>query len=417
MMTVQASQYQKITAESIYQSLMHSAADGIVLSDTDGKIVACNEALTKLTGLSADQILGHQLNTLVEFDQTELSGQSANNHDEASPQFKHMDHAGGDGHESGDSPQAISTVQSTEQLNIAETQAQALLSTDPYLPASATIRMRSGAELLMPTSHLPLCDLKNEIVGYMTIVYIVQVSSVQQAQTEFVSTVSHELRTPLTSIKGFADTILRAGDRLELAQQRRYIGIIKDQADRLTRLVEDLLAVSRLESKRMQLTIRAVDLGQAIQRVLRNLADRAADHRVIVNLPAGLPLVWADADRIEQILTNLIDNAIKYSPPRTTITISARGIDCNPELVEFSVTDEGVGIPTEHISKIFTKFGRLDNPLVRQTEGTGLGLYITRSLVLALGGQIKVESSPGRTTFTVQLLASGLEEQAARGRG
>jgi signal transduction histidine kinase len=116
-------------------------------------------------------------------------------------------------------------------------------------------------------------------------------------------------------------------------------------------------------------------------------------------------------------LTNLIDNAIKYSPAKTSITITARGIDSNPEMVEFSVTDEGVGIPEQHISKIFTKFGRLDNPLVRQTEGTGLGLYITRSLVIALGGQIKVESSPGRTTFTVQLLAAGLEEQAARGRG
>ncbi|MGH9549887.1 MAG: ATP-binding protein, partial [Terriglobales bacterium] len=87
-----------------------------------------------------------------------------------------------------------------------------------------------------------------------------------------------------------------------------------------------------------------------------------------------------------------------------------------PEMVEFSVGDQGVGIPQEHQSEIFTKFSRLDNPLVRQTEGTGLGLYITRSLVLALGGQIKVASSPGRTTFTVQLPAASLEEQAARGR-
>src|SRR5208282_6638905 len=109
--------------------------------------------------------------------------------------------------------------------------------------------------------------------GFVTIVYIVQAHSVQQAQTEFVSTVSHELRTPLTSIKGFADTILRAGDRLESDKQRRYIGIIKEQADRLTRLVEDLLAVSRLESKKMQLTIRAIDLNEAIQRVQRNLTE------------------------------------------------------------------------------------------------------------------------------------------------
>lgn len=414
--TVKASQYQKITAESIFQSLMRNAADGIVLTDLNGKIVACNDALTKLTGLFENQLVGQPLEALVKLNQTEdTANKPTDNGEEPTRSFQHLNQtdsaliANNDGRET-------NWAQPKESLTLDEIQTQSLLSA-PLAPSSATVRMQTGAELMMPTSHLPLSDANDEIVGYMTIVYIVQVSSVQQAQTEFVSTVSHELRTPLTSIKGFADTILRAGDRLDLAQQRRYIGIIKDQADRLTRLVEDLLAVSRLESKKMQLTIRAVDLGQAIQRVLRNLADRAADHRIMVNLPAGLPPVWADADRLEQILTNLIDNAIKYSSLRTTIVISARGIDCNPELVEFSVADEGVGIPKEHISKIFTKFGRLDNPLVRQTEGTGLGLFITRSLVLALGGQIKVESSPGRTTFTVQLLAAGLEEQAARGRG
>jgi signal transduction histidine kinase len=411
-MTVQASQYQKITAESIYQALMRSAEDGIVLSDLTGKIVACNKALVKLTGTTEAQLLGQGLASLVKFDQSQLKDTQVP--DGIRREFEQLDDLG---RPFEDGAKEAGAAQPTPLINTDDGQIQPLLSAVPLLPTSATIRMRTGAEVIMPASHLTLTDQSNETVGYMTIVYIVQVSSVQQAQTEFVSTVSHELRTPLTSIKGFADTILRAGDRLDLAQQRRYIGIIKDQADRLTRLVEDLLAVSRLESRKMQLTIRAVDLGQAIQRVLRNLADKAADHRIIVNLPAGLPPVWADADRIEQILTNLIDNAIKYSPIRTTITISARGIDCNPELVEFSVADEGVGIPEKHVSKIFTKFGRLDNPLVRQTEGTGLGLYITRSLVLALGGQIKVESSTGGTIFTVQLLAAGLEEQAARGRG
>ncbi len=178
----------------------------------------------------------------------------------------------------------------------------------------------------MPASHIPIAGSGSN-QGYLTIVYIVQAHSVQQAQTEFVSTVSHEFRTPLTSIKGFADTILRAGDRLDLTQQRRYVGIIKDQADRLTRLVEDLLAVSRLESKKMQLTIRAMDLNEAVLRVQRNLADKARDHKIVINIPSGLPHVWADADRLEQILTNLIDNAIKYSPPKTTVTVSARDIE------------------------------------------------------------------------------------------
>jgi len=171
-----------------------------------------------------------------------------------------------------------------------------------------------------------------------------------------------------------------------------------------------------LESKKLQLTIRAIDLRDAIERVIQNLSDKGKNHKMAVHVPAGLTPVWCDSDRLEQILTNLIDNAIKYSPAGTTVNVTAKGIQGEPELVEFTVSDQGVGIPEEHIPQVFSKFGRLDNPLVRQTEGTGLGLYITRSLVLALGGQISVASQPGHTTFTVRLPASTLEQQAARGR-
>jgi two-component system phosphate regulon sensor histidine kinase PhoR len=280
----------------------------------------------------------------------------------------------------------------------------------------ATAYGKNGVDMTVPASYLPVTDKDDKEVGSLTVLYVVQSHTVQQAQTEFVSTVSHELRTPLTSIKGFADTILRAGDRLDITQQRRYIDIIKQQADRLTRLVEDLLAVSRLESKKLQLTVRAIDLREAIQRVTHILSEKARNHKINEVIPAGLPLVWADADRLEQILTNLIDNAIKYSPAETTVTVVARDVPGTPEMVEFSVADQGGGIPQEHLPEIFSKFSRLDNPLTRQTEGTGLGLYITRSLVVALGGQIKVTSVPGCTTFTVQLPAASLEMQAARGR-
>lgn len=285
---------------------------------------------------------------------------------------------------------------------------------------NANLISKNGLDVMMPVNHMPLV-LEGKEAGCITVVYIVQASTVQQAQTDFVSTVSHELRTPLTSIKGFADTILRAGERLDGSQQKRYIGIIKDQADRLTRLVEDLLSVSRLESRKLQLTIRAIDLDQAVQRVVRNLSDKGQHHQIVTRIPPALPAVWADADRLEQILTNLIDNAIKYSEPGTTVTVSARAIerasDHTDELVEFAVSDEGGGIPAQQLPEIFNKFSRLDNPLVRQTEGTGLGLYITKSLVLALKGTITVNSQPGQTTFTVRLPAASLEEQAARGRG
>lgn len=370
----------KIASEDIYKSLANYSADGLVISDPSGVVTVCNPSFARLIDRPVDDIVGSKLDSVIDCTCSHPPGTT-------------------DGAQSGKPALSLASAESSGLHN-------------------ATIISRKGMDLTMPVSHIAVQGNGKEPAAYVTVVYIVQASSVQQAQTEFVSTVSHELRTPLTSIKGFADTILRAGDRLDVSQQRRYVGIIKDQADRLTRLVEDLLAVSRLESRKLQLTIRAIDLNEAVQRVIRNLADKARDHQLFTKIPPGLPAVWADADRLEQILTNLIDNAIKYSPPRTAVTVSARDlVDAGPEMLEVSITDQGVGIPQEHLPEIFNKFSRLDNPLVRQTEGTGLGLYITRSLVLALGGQIRVSSGAAGTTFTVKLPAATLEDQAARGRG
>jgi len=390
--------------------------------------VSVNAALAKLVGKDAASLKGQPLKSIINFEVPDTQ-QDAPKH----PLLNN------------NAPNAVADGKSS-------TKAQRL----------ASIIGKTGAQLVMPVSHVPInqgeetasaaktaaaektvspkaASAKStgaktaaaktastqDATGsnHLTIVYILQANSLQQAQTDFVSTVSHELRTPLTSIKGFADTILRAGDRLDVSQQRRYVGIIKDQADRLTRLVEDLLAVSRLESKRLQFTNRAIDLQDAVERVQLNLAEKAEKHKIVIDIPAGLPPVWADADRLEQILTNLIDNAIKYSQAGTTVTFLARSIMYDPgdganptEMVEFLVSDQGVGIPEEHLPKIFHKFSRLDNPLVRQTEGTGLGLYITRSLALALDGDITVASGAGGSTFTVRLPAATYEKQAQRGR-
>lgn len=386
----------QLKSEDIYRCLLDECADGFVVSDSKGAIVSINAALAKLVGKDQATLEGQPLKSIINFERDGQDGhagdgkQTANNGGAGAPNMV-----------AGNAP--------------APTQKM------------ASIIGKTGAELIMPISHVPIAagekGSKKKSDGFLTIVYILQANSLQQAQTDFVSTVSHELRTPLTSIKGFADTILRAGDRLDVSQQRRYVGIIKDQADRLTRLVEDLLAVSRLESKRLQLTNRAIDLQEAVERVHLNLAEKAEKHKLIIDIPAGLPPVWADADRLEQILTNLIDNAIKYSPANTTVTFVARtimhqsgdGVNAT-EMVEFLVSDQGVGIPEEHLPKIFHKFSRLDNPLVRQTEGTGLGLYITRSLALALGGDITVASGSGGSTFTVRLPAATYEKQAQRGR-
>jgi two-component system phosphate regulon sensor histidine kinase PhoR len=243
-----------------------------------------------------------------------------------------------------------------------------------------------------------------------------------QAHSDFVSTVSHEFRTPLTSIKGFADTLLRYGASLPPEQQKRFISIIKDQADRLTRLVENLLTVSKLGAARVELTYRPIALGKMVDKVIQNIKGKGEFDRLFeLDIPKTLPEVWADPDKLEQVLLNLIDNAVKYSFAGSRVAVRAR-LDNEASDAEdwlrVTISDQGVGIPTEHLPKIFSKFSRIDNPLTRQVEGTGLGLYITKSLTMAMGGQIKVESTTDpeatyRTTFVLRLPTASPERQAA----
>jgi signal transduction histidine kinase len=239
---------------------------------------------------------------------------------------------------------------------------------------------------------------------------------------DFVSTISHEFRTPLTSIKGFADTLLRYGDKVPPDQGRRFITIIKDQADRLTRLVENLLAVSKLgtsNAEQLDVLLRPVPLPPVVERIIQTLKAKGAGSRHFdVRFAPKLEALWVDPDRLEQILLNLIDNAVKYSPDHTTIWIEARPCPQQSDQALITIRDEGVGIDAQHLPTIFTKFSRIDHPLTRTVEGTGLGLYITKSLTLALGGTIEAQSNttpplPTGTTFTVSLPVATPQRQAA----
>ena len=236
-----------------------------------------------------------------------------------------------------------------------------------------------------------------------------QANNVNKAQAEFVSTVSHELRTPITSIKGFASTLLNYKQGLPEEKKKKYISIIRDQAERLSRLVEDLLAVSRLESKKLQLTIQPIQIRSVTETIGMVIeAKYNGSHQINLNAPQKIPEVWGDPDRVEQILTNLIDNAFKYSPKADKVDVSISEDKLNDEhgdrkVVRIDITDYGIGIDPENVSKVFLKFSRLDHPLTRETEGTGLGLYISKSLAQLLHGDLKVTSGEGKTTFSVYL--------------
>ena len=228
-------------------------------------------------------------------------------------------------------------------------------------------------------------------------------TSLTKAHSDFVSTVSHEFRTPPTSIKGFADTILSYGSNLQPEQQRRFVGIIRDQANRLIRLVENMLTVSKLGAERVQMTYRPIMLEKLIDKIVESIkAKHNPNRNFVLQVASSLPPVWADADSLEQVLLNLIDNAVKYSKDGADVRVSAKLHPEKENRIVITIQDSGIGIPEEHLNKLFTKFYRIESVLTQEVEGTGLGLYITKSLTTAMGGDIAVASEAGKgTTFTL----------------
>jgi signal transduction histidine kinase len=214
--------------------------------------------------------------------------------------------------------------------------------------------------------------------------------AVEQMKTDFVSTVSHELRTPLAAIYGAAMTLRRRDVVVDESQRDRLLEVVSNESDRLARIVNDILWASRLESGRMSIAIERCDAAALATEVVDVLRARAPEGiEVAVSKPRGLPPVAADPDKLRQILTNLIDNAIKYSPDggRVDVEIGRSG-----GRVRFRVTDEGLGVPPVEQDRIFEKFFRLDPNLTRGVGGTGLGLYISRELVTRMNGRIWVVS-------------------------
>lgn len=243
-------------------------------------------------------------------------------------------------------------------------------------------------------------------------------AEVDRLKSDFVSIVSHELRTPLTSIKGYLDLLLMGASGEFNKQQQSFLQIAKDNAERLHELVSDLLDLSRLDSGRIELDVQVVSLADLVRRVATHLKKEYEDRglSLTLELPDTLPEVFADSRRVEQVLTNLLSNACKYTQ-QGGATVRA-GVSQGELLVE--VADTGVGISPEDQEQLFTRFFRADDTAVRQQTGTGLGLSITKSLVELHGGQIWVESQVGQGStfrFTLPLPVGVGEPPAESDRG
>lgn len=225
-------------------------------------------------------------------------------------------------------------------------------------------------------------------------------------QEEFISTVSHELRTPLTSIRGFSQTLLNSWDKLDEESKKKFVKIIEEQSNRLIGLVENILAVSTINSDKP--VLKEINANIYVEKVVQLITQKYKQNKVIVNLNRNLPTVRLDEDKFQQIMTNLLDNACKYSGEGKEVIVSTGFYDSNSILV--TVKDNGVGISQENIEKIFEKFVRLENHLTSKTQGNGLGLYITKKLIESMNGEIGVNSCKDGCEFWVKFPFYNQEE-------
>jgi signal transduction histidine kinase len=236
-----------------------------------------------------------------------------------------------------------------------------------------------------------------------------QVREANQAKSEFISCVSHELRTPMTSIRGYAEMLEKGMVGSLSSQQTEFIRTIRRNAERMQVLVSDLQDVSRIETGRLRLEMGSVAATDALDSALQatQAQIQARSQHLTVDMPDDLPPVYADRARLAQILINLLSNAYKYTPKGGHIGVRAQ---VQGEYVQCAVSDNGIGMSPQDQQCLFTKFFRSEDPTVRETTGTGLGLCIVKSLVELQGGEIEVESDLGKgttVTFTIPVSTEG----------
>jgi len=244
---------------------------------------------------------------------------------------------------------------------------------------------------------------------------ITEIKNVDKMKTAFVSTVSHELRTPLTSIKGFISTLVQDTEGFYDTETRHeFYTIIDTECDRLRRLIDDLLNVSRIESgNALSMNVGDVNVPVVAEKVIRTQSAstyKKPTHTLTFEMDPKIPtVIQADEDKVEQIFNNLVSNALKYSPNGGEIKVTGKMM--TPELIQLAVSDQGMGIPPEHKEKMFQRFHRVDNRDTREIGGTGIGLFLVKALVEQHGGKIWLDSDYGKgTTFFFTMPTTQPEE-------
>ncbi len=345
------------------QAILESIADGILVAEPDGTIIVANVPATQILGVSRELLVGRNVNDL-----KGVYGEEADRWVETIGEWASL---------AGDLEQHI------------------------------VFRDQIEIEDRVISAHVSPVFANNTYSGAISIFRdITREVEVDRMKSEFVSTVSHELRTPMTSIKGYVDLMLMGAAGEFTSSQSHFLEVIKKNAHRLQILVDDLLDISRIETGKTRLNLQAVNVSELIGEVVNgHLRGRIQHERrevqVTTNAPDSLPCISVDHEKITRVLTNLVDNALNYTPDGGSIEVSAAIDD---QFVNISVKDSGIGISKENQRKIFERFYRVEDEDVQEIPGTGLGLAIVSNLVEMHGGALSLKSKLGAgSTFTFSL--------------
>jgi PAS domain S-box-containing protein len=346
-------------------AILESIADGVILSDADGKVILFNTAAERILGLPREQVLGQPLSKFTGMYGSEVAAWAQ-------------------------------TIQ--DRTARAELDAH-----DEF------VNERINLSDKIVSAHLSPVYTGDKLLGMVSVFRdITRDVEVDRMKSDFISNVSHEFRTPLTSIKGYNDLILMGAMGELNEMQKRAMGTIKENIDRLTILVEDVLDISKIDSGRERLKIERMNVGETIDGVLNALQSRPQHQRKLVAVSVGVEpeniVIEADRDKVNRILSNLIDNAFNYTPSGGSVDIRAK-LQADGKRVLFSIQDTGVGIPEQYRDRIWNRFQRIEeHALTMDVAGTGLGLSIVKEMTEMHTGEVWFESEVGKgTTFYVSL--------------
>ena len=346
--------YQRVIEEQqSLSAIIENSAEGVMILNARGRIEVFNRALSRITGWEAAEAIGrHASEVLVLRDRQ--------NQPIALPEPPR------------------------ERTSAAETRA--------YVEGDVVRRV--GPPVTVGLTATPLYDEQGSLVREIyNVVDITRFRQAEELKSTFVSVVSHELKTPVALIKGYAETLRREDADWDWETVQESLDVIAEEADHLTHLIDSLLEASRIQAGGLKLQPTDVHLPRLAEKVVDAFRTQTDVHTFDLDFPEDFPPVWGDPERLQEVLSNLVSNAVKYSPKGGMVWVGGR---VDQTGVTVYVADQGIGIPPEEQDRIFDRFHRIETGLHRGTEGTGLGLYLVKAIVEAHGGRVWVESAPER---------------------